>query len=681
VRRTLAVVSALGSLGGTLHAQAWDGPAARAIVERAVARRAAAFADSGLRDWTANARGFVFFLGQIGEGLAEPPRLVKADQLALQVYWRAPNQSRQRIVGWRDRADLPTDISYHRDHLGIVMNNFPDLIRLGEGDEVRDVPHPVSAAGMALYEYALTDSLVITLPQRELRVYEVRFRPRDFRAPRILGAAYVEVASADLVRMTFNFTRAAYLDDQLEDIAISVENSLWGGRWWLPLRQEIEIRRRATWMDFPARGIIRGRWEIGDYRFNTGIDPGVFRFGAEITAAPRAVLDTFPWTDDLDAAIRDIARPATMEDFDAVRTQALEMAAGHVLTGLRQRSLAGGAVSDFVRVDRVQGLAFGAGVSLRSADEARELRLRAGAATARWLPTGSAEGSWRRGPWTFRLGASRAVRDLGDVPVISGVVNTLSAQELGADYGDWYLASAAGAGVERGLGARSSVALTAGWVRVDSLTAVGEPARGAWDRPNPGVDEGDWATARLTLRRRSGSFATTAEASGRLELEAGVGPLDYWRGFAEGRGQLPAGRTTVVLRAAAGALGGEAPRHRAFVLGGRGTLLGSAFRGAGGRRMAWTSVEWQVPVGVPEVRLGSFAGTGRSITVAPGVAVGWAGGAVPGFPAVPLQGPEATIGLGVELFHRLLRVDVGYALRAGAFGAAVDVSRDFWDIL
>src|SRR5436305_401494 len=117
-----------------VRAQAWDDPATRELVDRAIGRRALAFADSSLRDWSARAHGFVFFLGQIGEGLEEPPRLIKADQLELEVYWRLPNLSKQRIIGWRDRRELPTDISYHRDHLGIAMNNFPDLIRLGEGD-------------------------------------------------------------------------------------------------------------------------------------------------------------------------------------------------------------------------------------------------------------------------------------------------------------------------------------------------------------------------------------------------------------------------------------------------------------------------------------------------------------------------------------------------------------------
>ena len=80
---------------------------------------------------------------------------MKADELALEVYWRAPNLSKQRIVGRRDTLLLPTDIDYHRDHLGIVQNNFPDFIRLGEGDEVRDVPHPLSPAGLHEYDFAI----------------------------------------------------------------------------------------------------------------------------------------------------------------------------------------------------------------------------------------------------------------------------------------------------------------------------------------------------------------------------------------------------------------------------------------------------------------------------------------------------------------------------------------------
>ncbi len=662
-------------------AQSWDAPAARDLVRRAVERRAATFDDSALTDWSARAHGFVFFLGQIGEGLAEPPRLIKADQLELEVYWRAPNESKQRIIGWRDRRDLPTDINYHRDHLGIVMNNFPDQIRLGEGDEVRDVPHPVSAGGTERYEYAVVDSLTIRLPDRELRVYEVRFRPLDFRMPGIVGSAFLEVGTADLVRMSFSFTRAAYRDDQLEDITVSVENSLWAGRWWLPLRQEIEIRRRATWLDFPARGIIRGRFEIDGYRFNQGLDPAVFRGPAEIVAAPQAVRDSFAWDEPLDAAIRDVARPAQLHDFDAVRAQAVAMAMGHALTGLRQTQIAGSTVSDFVHANRVEGVAFGLGITLRSADEARELRLRGGAATATWLPTGSASLSWRHGRTTVQLSGARVVRDLGDVVVVSRVVNTLSAQEAGRDFGDYYLGAGGGLSVTRAAGGRSRVRLEALWERVDSLTVRARWARGAYARANPGVDAGEWAVARLSWRRQTPSFAARRDLSGRFELEGGLGPADYGRVFGEVRWQLPAGGSLVVVRAAGGAASKGVPRHRAFVLGGRGTLLGEPFRSLGGRAMGLVSTEWRIPVPIPEIGLGSFAGTGRRMTLAPNVAVGWTGGPVPGFFAQPDGRVDVTLGLGLGWFHDLLRLDAGWGIRSRRIGFSVDVSRDFWDIL
>src|SRR5687768_8911732 len=152
---------ALGS--STAAAQTWNDARTRALVEQATARRAAQLADSALVDYQAAAHGYLTFLAQVGEGFPEPPKIVKADELALEVYWRSPDLSKQRIVGRRDTLLLPTDISYHRDHLGIVQNNFPDIIRLGDGDEVSDVPHPLSRRGAREYEFAITDSLAIRL--------------------------------------------------------------------------------------------------------------------------------------------------------------------------------------------------------------------------------------------------------------------------------------------------------------------------------------------------------------------------------------------------------------------------------------------------------------------------------------------------------------------------------------
>jgi hypothetical protein len=676
-------LAASGSAARGAVAQEWDSPAVRMLVQRAVDRRQIALADTTLTDFTARAHGFLFFLGQIGEGLQEPPRLIKSDQLELEVSWKAPRFSRQRIIGWRDRRELPTDISYHRDHLGIVLNNFADFIRLGEGDEVRDVPHPLSPAGLRLYQFALADSLTITLPDRAIRVYEVRVRPVDFRAPRLVGSLFLDVDRAELVRMRFDFTRAAYLDHQLEDITVSIENSLWGGRFWLPLRQEIEIRRRAEWLDFPARGIIRGRWEIDTYRFNQGLQLALFADGRpEIVAAPPEVRDSFPWTDSLEAEVRDVARPARLADLDAVRAEAASVAEGHVLTGLQRAQLGGASVSEFVHVDRAEGLALGVGGVLRSGDLATEFRGRAGAATATTLFTGGLALRIRRGAWTWGLAGYRDVRDMGDAPVIARAVNSLLAQETGSDFGDYYLATGGEGGVTRALGGRTALALTAGVARIDSLPVRATWARGAYRRPAPQVAEGSWTYARLGLRRQASSFAMVREFTGHAELEAaGLGAARYVRGYAEGRWQVPAGAGWLVLRASAGAATRDLPAHRAFVLGGRGTLVGEGFRALSGRQAAWLSADLRIPAGVPEIPLGSLAGTGRTATLVPFIAAGWTGGGIAGAPGAPARGVRPVVGLGLEWPHDLLRIDVGVSPRTGTVGVAVDVSRAFWDIL
>jgi len=236
-------------------------------------------ADTTLRSYRSEAHGFVFFLAQVGSGLSEPARLVKADELKVEVYWRAPGISKQTILGWRDGTWLPTDINYHRDHLGVVTNNYGNRIRIGEGDEVRDVYHPLSPQGMGDYDFALQDSLALSANSRTVQVYEVAVRPKSFTRPLVLGTLYLDVETAEVVQFRFSFTPVSYLDPQLEDISIVLENALYEGRYWLPERQQIEIRRRTTWLDFPARGIIQGRWEVGNYELNA-------EFPAALNSAP-----------------------------------------------------------------------------------------------------------------------------------------------------------------------------------------------------------------------------------------------------------------------------------------------------------------------------------------------------------------------------------------------------------
>ncbi len=663
-------------------AQTWNAPAAVDLAQRAIARRTQAAADTALRDYKAQAHGFLFFLGQFGEGLADPPRLVKADQLELEVYWKAPASSKQRVVGWRDRAELPTDINYHRDHLGIVQNNFGAAIRLGEGDEVRDVPHPLSAAGPDLYDYALADSTTITFPQREVRVVALRVRPKDFDAPRIVGTLYVDAATADLVRLAFNFTPRAYLDAQLEDVSIVLDNALWEGRFWLPYRQELEIRRRATWLDVPARGIIHARWDIEGYAFNLGLATSWFQ-GDEITFLPKAERDSFPWPEPLADAIQTVAEPVRQSDLERVRAEVEQIAGRRALTGLKARRLGVRGLSDLVRANRVEGLTLGAGLVWRGGGERRELRVIASYGFSDRRPKGSVAAVDREGRGALEASLFREVRDVGDERVIAPLLNSFASQEFGADYGDYYLADGARLTYRHGSGVRGEWSAALGRETIRSLAVTAEPANGSF-RPNPALGGGETGVdlAQLALRRRSEGFAVRRDVHYELVAETGRadGGNTYVRVSGTGHLLLPAGATRLLVRALGGVATHALPAHRSFVLGGRGTLLGDDFRRWGGGRMALAHLEWRVPVPFVSLRLGPYTRTPRQLTVAPYVAAGWADRPVPGTPWVATPGTRVTLGLGLEWLG-VFRLEAGVGAESRRVGFALDVTRDFWGIL
>ena len=682
--RLVAAALALTGLGlttwGSIRAQAWGSDSAMALARRAALRRSGAAADTTLHDYKAQAHGFLFFLGAFGEGLADPPRLVKADQLELEVYWRAPASSKQRVVGWRDRAELPTDINYHRDHLGIIQNNFGAAIRLGEGDEVRDVPHPLSPAGLALYDFALGDTTVIALPEREVRVVALRVRPKSFDLPRIVGTLYLDVATADLVRMAFNFTPRSYLDGQLEDVSIVLDNALWEQRYWLPYRQEIEIRRRATWLDVPARGIIRARWEIDGYVFNVGLAQSWFA-GDEISFLPKAERDSFPWTEPLATALENVAEPVRRDDLERVRAEVEQIAGRRALTGLRANRLGVRSLSDLVHANRVEGLAAGAGVVLRGGGERRELRLRTSYGFADRRGKGAVTVVERRGRGAVDVTAYREVRDVGDWPVVAPLQNSFAAQEFGHDYGDYYLTQGARVTYRHGVGVRGEWRATAGHESFRSLAVAATPANGSF-RPNPALGGPAVDLMQLAFERRSEGFAVRRDLHVETMLEAGRqdGGDSYFRLSGAGHLLLPVGATRLLIRAQGGGASAGLPARRAFVLGGRGTLLGDPFRAWGGRRMGLVHVEWRVPVPFPSLGVGLYARTPRTVTLAPFVAMGWADRPVAGTPWLPTDGARTTLGLGVEWLG-VFRCEAGFGTATHRMGIAFDVSRDFWSIL
>jgi hypothetical protein len=663
----------------SLAAQAWNAPEALALVERGTARRQLVQADTSLRSYQARAHGFVFFLAQVGSGLTEPPRLVKADELQLEVYWRAPGLSKQTILGWRDGTWLPTDINYHRDHLGVVTNNYGNRIRIGDGDEVRDVLHPLSPEGLAAYDFALQDSLSLEADARTVRVFEVSVRPRSFASPLVIGTLYLDVTTAEVVQFRFSFTPSAYLDPQLEDISIVLENALYEGRYWLPERQEIEIRRRTTWLDFPIRGIIRGRWEVGDYTLNPDLPPAAFG-GPSIGGLKEPAPGAIPWAEPLAEAVAAVAEPVNRQDMTTLRAQVERIAGDRALSGLRGTRLATNSISDLVHVNRVQGLTLGFGLTVQAAERRLALRPYAAYGTSDGRLVGRLAADLGLGTTTLTVGAGRRVQDVSDFLITAPIVNSITSQEVGQDYGDYALVDWAEVGLRRPVANRTTVSLAAGLATSHDMQVEAAPARGTY-RANPALGAGQYTQATLALARQTTGVAVRHDLSGELRMEGGTGPTDYLRGSAALRWRAPLGPGALRVLAYAGVGSDGTPAYRSFVMGGRGSLVGYPFRAFGGRSLALAHAEWRFDLPAPAVPLGTFASTGRTFVLAPFVGAGWSARAVSGMPWAASAGVRSTAGLATEWFMGLIRLEGGVGLRDGLFEVTVDISREWWNIL
>jgi hypothetical protein len=701
------VLCALASANG-IAAQQWNDERAIALVRQATDRRARQLADSGLVDYQATAHGYLTFLAQLGEGFREPPQVVKADELALQVYWRAPNLSKQRIVGRRDTTLLPTDIAYHRDHLGIVQNNFPAIIRLGDGDEVRDVPHPLSASGIEQYDFALSDSLRITMPGRVLDVYEVKVRPRDDRQARVIGAVYLDRAEGQVVRMALSFTRAAFKDRQLEDLFVVLENGLIGTQFWLPRRQEIEIRRTATWLDYPVRMIIRGRWEIGDYALNTGIPVSQFG-GPEIVQAPDPVLRAhrFPSERILDSLPPDV-RAVSAEEIRRVQSEVRELVREQALRRVRGSALAARGLSDFVRYNRVEGVALGAAWTWRLGEGA-SLRTRGRYGLQDDAAKGVVELGWQHARGIeVRVFFESDFRDVGDMEERSRLTNSIAAQEAGSDYTDPYGADAFGLTVQLPWGpVRWS--LTGAQERHYALGIHATPATGSFRSPIAVQNGGDRVVLAAQLPTVLAPLGV--EARGRFEARhfakdliatttgcTACGPATHsLRASAVVELERPFGDARVVTRTLASfmtATDGVPVQEMAF-FGGPISAPGYRYHELTGQGGISQRVELQVPVPFPTISLGRFGRSASRATLAPyvnGVLLEQVAAtrSILGVPAPwnladPLRprpsGFYPSAGVGLLYFFDLMRFDVARGLRDGRWIFSMDLNRRFWSVL
>lgn len=661
----------------------WNDRRARDLIDRAIARRATWTQDDRLRDYRATASGHIYFLYDLGASTER--HLIKADQLALELYWRAPDLTHQVIVGRKQEKSLPTNIRYHLDHLTVVMDNFGDRIYLGEGSEVKDALHPAAPGALEFYEYRLTDSLTLQMPSREVRVYKVEVRPRDPRGPGLVGAVYLDRNSADIVRMDFTFTAASYLDDTLDYFNVRLENALWDERYWLPYRQGIELRREYKILKFPAGGIIRAEFKISDYQFDVGTPSSFFR-GRRVSSLAGSVLEDYEFEEGLYDAL-DSKTAATSPSLEEIREEATRMVAQSYLQPAQGLKPAVPGVSSILRFRRAEGLYLGPAIG-RDYPYGGSILLSGGYALAadRWQVEGRVKSPLVSEYDIELMGYFNRVADVSAWLPSSGAISTLSALLDGEDFREPYWATGGQAALVRPLGparARLSVA----WEEWESASLVADQNVDRRYRAVRQLDTGTAAWLAFEIKRApAGAVEAVGGArwEGRLEAASSAvgGEFDYAHLALGAEGfwpELVAGAGLRLSGVAGAAFGGSIPAQRLFSAGGRGTVRGYSFHQFVGNLHTSIGVELSRPLWYPWLSVELFADAGWA-----GIEGNSAARAVGtwnqvGEPAGATRGPLVGLGAGAGIVFDILWVEFARGVtQGGSWELVVRVRREFW---
>lgn len=666
--------------------QQWHRATEDSLVLRAIARRGEQLADSTLLSYQANAHGFLAFLAQLGEGTVIPPRVVQSEELMSRLYWWQPDRSVQQLVGRRDTTLLPAAVGYYRDRYRVVLDNLPDRIRLGDGQDVRDVPHPLSPAASAQYEYVRGRKLTIALPDREINVDEIQFRPIDADSPGAIGSVYLDRESGAVVRLSMAFTRAAIIDRRIETLVVTIENMLVNTRYWLPSRQEVEVSRRATWFELPVRGIVRGRWEISGYSVNERVADDAVRL-PQWSSVSADSLRAFPFENRIVDVLPPGIRMASAEELVAARGQIEAAVRASALARPQRTAIAGSGISDLLRFNRTEGLAAGLGVARRFGEVRGSLNVGYGVSDREFkgraalaLVTGL--GGETRGS----VFAERSYRNVVEAER-AGVTNSVFALAFGSDYTTQVDVRAAGVEVRKGL---TPWRLRVAWEDERSLASNAKPLSGtftptlaAWHLSGVRGEvtgSGGWYPAEQGKFR--GEWRVKAEAGlqhGNDGTGAEVRPLSMRLHGALDLNRSMAGDRALFLRSwGAVAAGNDLPPQWFVHAGGPWSAPGYEYASIAGKAFVSQRAEFRFPVPAPSLPLGKYGRSPAHMTLAPFaqllVAGGTRGDSV-------TSGVYPSVGTGVLFFYDMIRFDVSRGLRNGYWQFSVDIDRGFWGLL
>lgn len=670
VINSLLLLPAALSGQDTHDGEGWNDARTIRLVETAIEARRHAWGDSALKGFDIYAEGHVHYLADFGGGAGQ--QAIRADQVALELRWRKGLGSMQEIVGRRETEWFPTRLHYHVDHLSLVVDNYGDRIRVGEGDEIRHAPHPLAPGALSLYEYRLVDSLAMALDGEWKRLYRLEVRPLDSSLPAVIGTMDLERSSSALTRLAVGFTPASYVDPRLRDVSIELENALVLGRWWLPVSQRVEIRRRLEYMDLPFGSTIRASFRVFDYDLEPEGRGGVVS-GHHVRARPDSELRRYAgWRmPEVDAWPDEVTTDSIR--LDEVRSQAASIAKDSYLGGNNPLRLYIPSVSSAFRVRRAEGVFAGAGL--------------------RWEPGGgyslTASGGWAFGRgegeirggvrWTagdIELQAEGWINELTDIgPFVasSGIISTMGAAFRGDDWTDPYFRSGGGVRIRSRIGRLGIVRAGLVAERQEEAALELDPLGGIEARPVRPITGGTDLRLEVGAESGLGSWLGSTMVVAAAGEISGLADFGYtrWYGTLSARPEEPDARWTWEGTVGGGFGTGTLPEQQLLLIGGRGTVPGYEFRPFAGDAAAFFNVAVSRSVWFPWLRVRGIG------------AAGWSGLGSAGADAASRFGAEATgnvlssLGLGLGLFYDLVRVDVARGLDGGDWEWMVSVTPAF----
>jgi len=426
--------------------------------------------------------------------------------------------------------------------------------------------------------------------------------------------------------------------------------------------------------------------------------------GPEIVQAPLSEQQRYAWSTPrvLDSLPPDV-RAVTDEDVRRVQDEARALVRARALQRSRTVALSARGISDFVRFDRVEGLALGGGLTQRigcGVSVAGRARYGLDDQVAKW----QARLEWQNGAGlSIRAFGLRDFRELGEEQERSRALNSIAAQEFASDYTDPYEVSGAGIAIEHAPAGAPLWRVEGAYEKPRQLAVNATPVAGQF-LGVVDVPVSDYFRVSIRRERPTALSFFGTELRSAIEVRAlrslnadetclGIGCSPQFttvRGSVVADIERPLGSQRLLSHTIAGAVAGQhdvIPAQELMYFGGPVSGAGYEFHQFAARAGLSERLEWRTPIPFFSLPLGRFGTIPSTATFAPyAQVIALAGPPITisrsGFPVAPsIAGAYPAVGAGLLAFFDLVRFDVSRGFRNGRWLFAFDINPEFWSIL